>query len=154
MKVLFSPVGMTDPVSEIRDPQTKEIIGVRDGSLLQICRHYQPDVVYMYMSAETIEYEKMDGRYEKSIRLVGQEIGQEIRLEKIEHPELTEVQLFDPFLTEFQEILNGLHEKYPDAELLVNVSSGTPAMKSALQILAAASNLKLTPLQVTTIKAF
>ena len=75
MKILFSPVGMTDPVSEIRDPQTKEIIGVRDGSLLQICRHYQPDVVYMYMSAETIEYEKMDGRYEKSIRLVGQEIG-------------------------------------------------------------------------------
>ena len=150
MKILFSPVGMTDPVSEIRDPKTKEITGVRDGSLLQICRHYQPDVVYMYMSAETIEYEKMDGRYEKSIRLVGQEIGQEIRLEKIEHPELTEVQLFDPFLTEFQEILNGLHEKHPDAELLVNVSSGTPAMKSALQILAAASNLKLTPLQVTT----
>ncbi|MDO4862826.1 MAG: hypothetical protein Q4A05_01545, partial [Ruminococcus sp.] len=40
--------------------------------------------------------------------------------------------------------------EYPEAEILVNVSSGTPAMKSALQILAAATDLNIKPLQVST----
>lgn len=43
-KYLFSPVGNTDPIKYFHD-----------GSLLHICRHYQPDVVYLYLSKEMIE---------------------------------------------------------------------------------------------------
>ena len=40
-KILFSPVGGTDPVSENN---------YRDGSMLHICRHYKPDKVILYLS--------------------------------------------------------------------------------------------------------
>ena len=81
MKILFSPVGMTDPMTEDKIAHQ----GYYDGALLHICRHEKPDIVYLYMSKETLD-----------------------------------------------------------------VSSGTPAMKSALQILAAANDIELQPRQVST----
>lgn len=52
MTVLFSPVGGTDPISN-----------ERDGALLHICRIYKPDIVYLYMSKEMLEFHKKDNRY-------------------------------------------------------------------------------------------
>ena len=40
-RYLFSPVGNTDPIKYFSD-----------GSMLHICRVYQPDIVYLYMSQE------------------------------------------------------------------------------------------------------
>lgn len=45
-KILFSPVGGTDPISENN---------YRDGSMLHICRHYKPDKVILYLSKEMAE---------------------------------------------------------------------------------------------------
>ena len=53
-KVLFSPVGGTDPIS---------MNNMRDGSLLHICRYCKPDVVYLYISAEMLKFHKADNRY-------------------------------------------------------------------------------------------
>lgn len=50
---------------------------------------------------------------------------------------MEEVQVFDTFMKEYREILNDIRDKNPESEIILNVSSGTPAMKSALQILAA-----------------
>ena len=36
-RILFSPVGGTDPIRNCHD-----------GSMLHICRHYKPDIVYLY----------------------------------------------------------------------------------------------------------
>ncbi len=59
-KILFSPIGGTDPIKYLRD-----------GSMLHICRHYKPDVVYLYLSHEMLEYHKKDNRYVGSIAWLG-----------------------------------------------------------------------------------
>lgn len=43
-KYLFSPIGNTDPIKYLYD-----------GSMLHICRYYEPDVVYLYLSKEMAE---------------------------------------------------------------------------------------------------
>lgn len=149
MKILFSPVGMTDPMTE--DKITHQ--GYYDGALLHICRQEMPDRVYLYMSKETLELDALDHRYTKSIELMREHLhehGREMEIHYIERSDLVEVQLFDQFLTDFQGILTKLRQDNPDAELLVNVSSGTPAMKSALQILSAANDIGILPRQVST----
>ncbi|HAG13859.1 MAG TPA: hypothetical protein DCG49_08365 [Ruminococcus sp.] len=150
MKILFSPVGMTDPVSEEINRETKKLAAVHEGALLQICRHEQPDKVYLYFSQEACALEQKDHRYLGGLELLREELGLQFSVEVFERPELTEVHLFDAFLQEFRDILTKIRDEHPDAELLVNVSSGTPAMKSTLQILASASELNLKPLQVAT----
>ncbi len=150
MKILFSPVGMTDPVSEDRKQLTDGQPAVREGALLQICRHERPDKIILYFSKEACDLEQQDHRYLGGLELLEQSLGISFDIEVIERPELTEVHLFDVFLRDFRDILTKLRDDYPDAELLVNVSSGTPAMKSTLQILASATELDLKPLQVAT----
>lgn len=51
-KVLFSPVGSTDPISN-----------QRDGALLHIARVYKPDIIYLYLSKEMCELSDKDNRY-------------------------------------------------------------------------------------------
>ena len=150
MKILFSPVGMTDPVSEERDPETKELTAVHEGALLQICRHERPDKIYLYFSKEACELEQQDHRYLGGMELLAQALDTQFDIQVIERPKLTEVHLFDEFLQDFRDILSKIRDENPDAEIIVNVSSGTPAMKSTLQILASASELNLKPLQVAT----
>ena len=53
-RILFSPVGGTDPMS---------LYNCRDGSLLHICRVYRPAKVYLYMSKEILDNQEKDNRY-------------------------------------------------------------------------------------------
>ena len=46
-KILFSPIGGTDPISNFRD-----------GAMLHICRIYKPDIVYLYLSKEMCEFQE------------------------------------------------------------------------------------------------
>ena len=138
-KILFSPVGGTDPISNFRD-----------GALLHICRVYQPDVVYLYLSKEMCEFQDKDDRYRFCLRKLGELLGKQIEIIEIEKNDLEEVQVFDTFMKEYREILNDIRDKYQGSELILNVSSGTPAMKSALQILAAIGEIKMKAVQVST----
>lgn len=47
--IYFSPIGNTDPIKYLYD-----------GSMLHICRYYEPDVVYLYLSKEMAENHKKD----------------------------------------------------------------------------------------------
>lgn len=139
-KILFSPIGGTDPIKYDRD-----------GSMLHICRHYMPDEVIMYMSKEIVENHKKDNRYVKSLELLGELMNHKFEIKVIEKPEFIDVQKYDIYYDIFKnEIKNISDDMEEDDELIVNMASGTPAMKSALLILATLSEYKFLPIQVCT----
>lgn len=138
--VLFSPVGMTDPISDFHD-----------GSMLHIARKYRPERVYIYLSQETAAFDKKDGRYAKALELLARNMNFPVKVTKILRPELVDVHLFDEFYDEFEEIIKKIKYENPGAVILLNVSSGTPAMKSALHTIAAMTDdAECIPIQVAT----
>lgn len=140
--VLFTPVGGTDPISWNN---------LRDGAILQICRKYKPNIVYLYMSAEILEKHRRDNRYIYCIEKVAERAGCEIEVRIIEKEDLREVQKFNYFYAEFSNILNQISEGLrSEDELLLNVSSGTPAMKSTLMVLSSLTRMKCKVIQVKT----
>lgn len=139
--ILFSPVGSTDPIS-----------GQHDGALLHITRIYRPDLIYLYMSKEMCELEDRDSRYTYCLDKLKELCGMDFKVQVIRRPELVDVHIFDTFLDEFQQIITGILSENEECELLLNVSSGTPAMKSALQVIAAMSEKNKIPVQVASPK--
>ena len=127
-KILFSPVGGTDPISENN---------CHDGSLLHICRVYKPERIILYMSQEILNNQEKDDRYHYALRRLYEYMGCDSpEVSEIRRPELNNVHEFDYFYEDFQKILNDIiQEKDENDELLINVSSGTPAMKSGLLVI-------------------
>lgn len=121
--ILFTPVGMTDPIDT-----------PRDGSILHICRKYKPYIIYLYMSKEICDIAKHDDRFKKSIELLGHQLQTEFEINEILRPYLSDVHLFD-FYYDFETEPSNLCIMYPEHKIILNTSSGTPAMKSALYIL-------------------
>ena len=78
-KILFSPLGGTDPISNFRD-----------GSMLHICRIYKPDIVILYMSKEMYDYHVKDKRYLYCLDKLSELIDHKFEVKLIERPELTE----------------------------------------------------------------
>lgn len=139
-RILFSPIGTTDPITNYCD-----------GSMLHICRLYKPDVVYLYLSAEMMQLHKMDNRYAYCIKKLSEQLGHEIQVEYIMRPELEDVQVYDVFYEDFRKIISQIQsEMSQEDELLLNIASGTPAMKSALLVLAVLAEYRYRPIQVTT----
>ena len=141
MKVLFSNVGMSDPMTIFKDKDD----GVFDSAILHIVRYYRPDKIYLFMSKEICEFDELDNRYERSIHL----LDKNIKVYKIKKNQLCDVQRFDSFYDEYEKNIEDIiKENGEESQILCNVSSGTPAMKSALQILAVFSRYQLIPIQV------
>ena len=138
MKVLFSAIGSTDPISNSAD-----------GGMLHICRVYQPDKIYLYLSKEMCKYHDMDDRYCKAIRLLGEEIGWKFEVAVIRDESMEHVQIFDAFIDSFEKIISDIREQDNPEELYLNVSSGTPAMKCSLQIISMLWN-NIQAIQVST----
>lgn len=137
--ILFSPVGSTDPITNFHD-----------GSLLHICRKYKPEKVYLYLSKEMLAFHEQDDRYCRCLNWLQEKEGFHCDIEIIARPDLVDVQYFDYFYDEFEQEVKKIYQEYPEATILFNVSSGTPAMKSALQFLAATSENMYVPVQVST----
>ncbi len=138
-KILFSAIGATDPMSNFCD-----------GSMLHICRQYKPDIVYLYLSEEMKTYHEKDNRYVGCINSLSEKINHKFDVRIISGHDLDEVHIFDKFIGEYKEELIQIHDQYPDSEILLNVSSGTPAMKNALQNLSAFLSFKTIPIQTST----
>lgn len=139
-KILFSPVGTTDPIRNSKD-----------GSMLHICRVYEPDIVYLYLSAEMLELHELDDRYEYCIRRLGEKSGHMPEIRYIKRPDLKDVQVYDTFYEDFYQIISDIRsEMEDDDELIVNIASGTPAMKSALLVLSVIMERQFKAIQVTT----
>ena len=138
MRVLFSPIGNTDPIKYFRD-----------GSMIHVCRHYKPDIVYLYLSYEMIQHQKKDNRYSVVLECLGELLGHRFEVRLIEREELREAQQYDYFYKDFhmelEKIISGMSES---DELILNMASGTPAMKSALLMLATLNEYRYIPIQV------
>ena len=89
-KYLFSPIGNTDPIKYLYD-----------GSMIHICRYYQPDVVYLYLSKEMMENHKKDNRYVKTLELLGEFLHHKFEIHIIENSDMIDVQQYDIFYNEF-----------------------------------------------------
>ena len=140
--ILFSPVGGTDPISETN---------LQDGSLLHICRFYHPDKVILYMSKHILEKHHKDNRYLYCLDRLYEKLNRTYEYEIIERKDLTDVQVFDYFYNEFKKILADIRNSMDDSDtLLINISSGTPAMKSGLLVLYTLGEYNARSIQVVT----
>ncbi len=120
MQILFSPVGTTDPVRNCRD-----------GACLHILRHYQPDQVVLYYTAEMAAREEKTHMYTLGVKHVRPGcLIQEIR------SGITNAHLYDAYLHHLPQAVFDVHRAYPEAEILLNLSSGTPQIKAILAIMA------------------
>lgn len=139
-KILFSPVGMTDPITNLYD-----------GSMLHICRVYKPDILILYMSAEVIDFHEKDNRYLYCVEKLSQHINHPMEVHLIKRPELKDVQEYDIFYDDFHHIMGELLKNTSEKdEILLNIASGTPAMKSALLVMSVLADHRFRPIQVTT----
>lgn len=139
-RILFSPIGGTDPIKYCRD-----------GSMLHICRNYKPDVVYLYLSHEMLIHHRKDNRYEESIKKLGELIHHKFEIVIIERDELVDAQKYDVFYMDFRNIIKEIEDQMDaEDELIINMASGTPAMKSALLILATLAEYRFKAIQVSS----
>ena len=140
--ILFTPVGGTDPIS---------LNNYHDGSILHICRFYKPDKVILYMSKEMLDFQEKDDRYRYCLDRLAKMQDRSMIYEIIERRELTKVHEFDYFYEDFRKVISHIYETMDDSDtLLLNVSSGTPAMKSGLLVLQTLGEFPAKVIQVAT----
>lgn len=119
MKILFTPVGDTDPVR-----------GYHDGGMLHILRHYAPvGRVFVFLTKEMEDKEAESGCYTKGI----QKVASQCKIEFIRSG-ITEPHIYER-LTVLQDVFQEKYEQYPNEEWLLNLSSGTPQMKSVMSLI-------------------
>ena len=109
MRILFSPVGGSDPIKRMLD-----------GPMLHCCRVYKPDIVYLYFTQSMLEYENKDQRYTWALEKLGEKLNHKFEIIKIEREDLVDVHKFYIFYNDFGKIFEEIEEKYPDAEFYVN----------------------------------
>ena len=71
-KILFSPIGGSDPIRNYRD-----------GSMLHICRNYLPDKVVLYLSGEMYQHHMQDNRYLYCLEQLSKQTGHDFQTEII-----------------------------------------------------------------------
>lgn len=141
MTILFSPVGTADPITQLGD-----------GPMLHIVRHLNPDKVVLFLSPAMAAHQEDDGRYVRAIELLCSDLGRPMPQVDLLSSDFSDVYRFDHYIEEFEVILESLSRSCPDEPVLVNATSGTPAMEQALVALGAFGRLNVKLLQVTTPK--
>ncbi|MBG9211670.1 MULTISPECIES: type III-A CRISPR-associated CARF protein Csm6 [Mammaliicoccus] len=121
MSVLFSPVGNSDPWRS-----------GRDGAMLHIIRHYKPKKVVLFFTeslweGNDIRYGHKNYDWETIIHAVSPNTEVSKIIRKIDN-----AQDFDSFKEEFHYSINTIEQQYPEEEILLNVTSGTPQMEATL----------------------
>ena len=130
--ILFTAAGDTDPMR-----------GDFDGPMLHIVRKYRPCKVYLFLTAEMARKDKDTNCYEQAIH----HLDKECSVIKIP-TDIKNASDFDAFHDKFSSIINEIHTNDPDAEILLNISSGTPQIKTTMCLEAVSHHLPLTPIQV------
>ncbi|MBC6000746.1 MULTISPECIES: type III-A CRISPR-associated CARF protein Csm6 [Veillonella] len=118
MRILYTPVGDTDPIR-----------GCYDGGMLHIVRHYNPDMAILVLSKDMEQKEASDSRFSKALKHVKADL--DIKLIYTGLEDVHRIDTLQPFVDHFYEMLS----EYPDAEILINLSSGTPQMKLIMSYL-------------------
>lgn len=126
MKILFTCMGTSDPVR-----------GYRDGPMLHILRWYRPERVCVFLTGEAAELNRRGDRISAMARHMktgwkGYAPEIEVHTENIPDPSD-----LDAVSGPVTEQVRRLSAENPEAEILLNLSSGTPQMKQVLAMLAA-----------------
>lgn len=137
-KILFTFAGNTDPTR-----------GEHDGPIIHICRHYSPDKIYLIL---TKEMEKRDSEphniYEKAIKENLKNYNPEIIRIKTG---IEEAHYFDIYFNWIYETFEKIKKEDKDAEIYLNMTSGTPQMIANLvSYYIDSTDLNIIPLQVST----
>lgn len=119
MSILYTPAGDTDPIRDCYD-----------GSMLHIIRSYKPTLVRIFLSAEMTKKEESRHIYSKAIKYN----APECKVEFIK-TDIVEAQLMEKLIPLAEGFLQ-LRKEYPNEEILLNLSSGTPQMKTIMSFLA------------------
>lgn len=118
MRILYTPVGDTDPIR-----------GCYDGGMLHIVRHYNPDMAILILSKDMEQKEESNRRFSKALKHVKADLDIKLICTGLE--DVHRIDTLQPFVDHFYEMLS----EYPDAEILINLSSGTPQMKLIMSYL-------------------
>jgi len=138
-EVLFSTLGMTDPIRNDYD-----------GPFLHILRHYKPQKAYLFMTKRICEQADLDNRYRRHASALCKSEGFFCELIELRYAEIDNPSEYEIFYSVFLEIINKIHTDNPGCTILINLSSGTPQMKSAAQLLSLTTTFPVTAIQVTT----
>lgn len=133
MRVLISAVGDTDPFRNFHD-----------GALIHIARKYRPEKVVLIFSEHTA---KKQGNIEKALFSIAPNYEPEL----IIHDSIisdNEVHIFDVMFQRFSDILQKYYTK--DDEFILNLSSATPQIKSALFVINRLNGINVRAVQVSS----
>ena len=133
MRVLISAVGDTDPFRNFHD-----------GSLIHIARKYRPEKVILIFSEHTA---KKQGNIEKALFSIAPNYEPEL----IIHDSIisdNEVHIFDVMFQRFSDILQEYYTK--EDEFILNLSSATPQIKSALFVINRLNGINVKAVQVSS----
>lgn len=133
MRVLISAVGDTDPFRNFHD-----------GALIHIARKYRPEKVILIFSEHTA---KKQGNIEKALFSIAPNYEPEL----IIHDSIisdNEVHIFDMMFQRFSDILQEYYTK--EDEFILNLSSATPQIKSALFVINRLNGINVKAAQVSS----
>ena len=133
MRVLISAGGDTDPFRNFHD-----------GALIHIARKYRPEKVILIFSEHTA---KKQGNIEKALFSIAPDYEPEL----IIHDSIisdNEVHIFDVMFQRFSDILQEYYTK--EDEFILNLSSATPQIKSALFVINRLSGINVKAVQVSS----
>ena len=133
MRVLISAVGDTDPFRNFHD-----------GALIHIARKYRPEKVILIFSEHTA---KKQGNIEKALFSIAPDYEPEL----IIHDSIIsdkEVHIFDVMFQRFSDILQEYYTK--EDEFILNLSSATPQIKSALFVINRLNGINVKAVQVSS----
>jgi hypothetical protein len=133
LKILISAVGDTDPIRNFHD-----------GALVHIARKYRPDKIIIVFSERTLEKKE-------KINKVILSIDTEYMPEIVYHRQIIlneNVFVFDTMYEQFAALIQEYYTK--EDEFILNLSSATPQVKSALFVINRLSELNVKAVQVSS----
>lgn len=135
--ILVATPGMTDPIR-----------GESDGPILHIARHYKPQKIVLFLSEEVGELEKKHHHNRKAIQLLSEKIGERIEVQE-EYMGIKNPHSYDD-LFPIMEKCKEIKERYPEYQILLNITSGTPQAETAFCMISLSDGVRYLPVQVNT----
>lgn len=139
--ILFTCAGTSDPVR-----------GNRDGGILHIMRYYHPKRVYLFLSQQIADLEAQDHRFEKTFQHMqeycaahGVVYQPELIIRNSGLDDVSKIDLVEEPLLEY---FTSVAVENPNCRILLNLSSGTPQMKTLMQFLSVDSPYHVLGVQV------
>ncbi len=132
--ILISVVGKTDPIRS-----------QHDGPILHIVRNYRPEKVYLILTQEIGRDEQEYHHNEQAIHMLEPDCQVQTIM-----TDIRAAHSYDDFSRIFLTICNQIKQQNPGCRLLLNITSGTPQMETALCMIGISDPKVYLPVQVET----